>query len=869
MKSLPAWAERLLRAICPDELYEQIEGDLIEIYNYEAKTVGKRKARLRFILAGFRFFRPGIVMRNKFSMSLNNSYMLNNYIKIGVRNLLRNKGYSLINIAGLTLGMAVAIMIGLWIFDELNFNKSFSNWKRIAKVQHNMSWGEDIITHDGVPAPFSKELKNSYADFEEVVTASEPADHIISYEDRNFSKSCRFVDPEFIEVFTVPLLKGDRNALKDIHSVLLSKTLASALIGEDALGRTIKFNNRDNLIVAGIFEDFPSNSVFDGTTMLLPLDYYFTISEETNLQKDNWGDFLFLCYVLVNNENNFNSSEQKIKNMLFQKTSDRGKLLKPEGILFPLKEWHLYSDFKNGKSIGGKIQHVWIFGIVGSFILLLACINFMNLSTARSEKRSKEIGIRKVMGSVRSQLANQFMIESFLVVVISFLLSIMIVTLCLPWLNDLVGKQMVIPWGNGTFLMILFAFAFITSLLAGSYPAFYLSSFNPIKVLKGTFKEGRFASVPRNLMVIFQFSISTILVVGAIIIFQQIEYAKDRPIGFDREGIIFIDIRTQDLANANYNSMRHDLLFTGAVLNMAKSDYSITGGMKGEASITWSGKDPSVEAPLIALNGCSHDFPNTTGFQFIEGRDFDRNVASDSSAIIINEMAAKLFAGQSAIGKKIIFGSGAEKEIIGVIKDQIRWTPFDNQTPHIYYNDYSSDGCITIRLNPESDVHTALSKIETVFKKYDPGAPFDYKFVDEDYARLFKDEERIGKLTSVFTVLAVFISCIGMFGLASFAASQRRKEFGIRKVLGATMRQIAQIHIGYFIRLVALANIISLPIAYWLINVWLEHFAYRIEMTLVPFVLVMGVTAILVLTSAGHSSWKAARMNPVDAIKTE
>lgn len=793
--------------------------------------------------------------------------MLNNYIKIGVRNLLRNKGYSFINIVGLALGMAVSIMIGLWIFDELSFNKSFSNWKRIARVQHHISWGQDVLTHDGVPAPYGNELKNTYPDFEAVVTASEPADHIVSYEDRNFSKSCRFVDPEFIEVFSVPILAGDPYPLENIQSVLLSKSFAEAIIGHNALGSLIKFDNRDNLLVTGIFEDFPANSKFYETAVLLPMDYYFTLSEITQRQKDNWDDFSFQCYVLIKNENSLQKIEQKIKDVAFQKTSEQGKLLKPEGLLFPMEKWYLYSKFKNGKNIGGKIQYVWIFGIVGAFVLFLACINFMNLSTARGEKRAKEIGIRKVMGSVRSQLTNQFMIESFLVVVISFLLSIMTVTLCLPWLNDLVSKQMVIPWSNGRFLLILFAFTFVTSLLAGSYPAFYLSSFNSIKVLKGTFKEGRLASVPRNVMVIFQFSISTVLIVGAIIIFQQIEFAKDRPIGFDREGIIFIDIRTQDLAKANYNSMRNELLSTGVVENMAKSDYSITGDATGEASITWPGKDPSVEPPLIALNGCSHDFPKTTGFQFIDGRDFDRNIASDSSAIIVNEMAAKLFSEKSAIGKKIKFGSGAEKEIIGVIKNQVRWTPFENQTPHIYYNDYSNKGCITIRFNSNVDLRTALSKIEIVFKKYDPGAPFDYKFVDEDYARLFKDEERIGKLTSVFSVLAVFISCIGMFGLASFAASQRRKEFGIRKVLGATMHQIAQIHIGYFIKLVALANIVSLPIAYWLINVWLEHFAYRIEVTIIPFVLVIGVTVALVLTSAGHSSWKAGRMNPVDVIK--
>jgi putative ABC transport system permease protein len=793
--------------------------------------------------------------------------MIKNYFKIGWRNLLRNKGYSFINISGLAMGMAVAMLIGLWVFDELSFNRSFEKYDRIGKTYHHLTFGENILTIDDMPYPVGNELKNNYADFEEV-TMTKEEDHIIGYEEKKFSKTGLFVEPQFAALFSLHLLQGSAGSLKDIHSLLISKSLAHDIGADNTIGRMIKFDNLDNLMVAGVFEDFPSNSQFAEITMLLPMSYYFTISESTRKKMNNWEDYDFQCYVLLNNKTSFGQVEPKIRNVLYQKVSGDGKAIKPEGILFPMEKWHLYSEFKDGKNIGGKIQFVWMFGMIALFVLLLACINFMNLSTARSEKRSKEVGIRKVMGSGRNQLVNQFLSESLLVVLLAFLTAVVIVIVCLPWFNELATKKITIPWGNAYFLLLSILFVLITSVLAGSYPALYLSSFNPVRVLKGAFTAGRYSMVPRKVMVVFQFAISTAMIIGTIVVFQQIQHAKERPVGFDRKGIIHISVRTQDLAKADYNSLRNELLSTGVVENMAKSDFPITGGASADASLTWQGKDPAFR-PLVAMNSCSHDFPKTNGFQFVEGRDFSRAFSTDSSALIVNEMAASLFSDKSAIGKKIKFGSGKEREIIGVIKDQVRWTPFSKQSPHIYFISYKGMGYLTIRMKANVEVHHALNKIEEVLKKVDSGAPFDYKFLDDDYARQFKDEERIGKLAGVFATLAIFISCLGIFGLASFAASQRTKEIGIRKVLGASIFTVWKMLSRDFVWLVIASFLLAAPLTYYFSNQWLQQYDYRTTISWWVFA-VTGIGALVItLLTVSYQSIAAGMANPVDSLRSE
>jgi putative ABC transport system permease protein len=462
--------------------------------------------------------------------------MYKSYLKIGWRNLLSNKSYSFINISGLAIGMAVAMLIGLWVFSELSFNRSFKNYNRLYNVYHHLTFGSDMFTESGVSARFVYEARNNFPEFESLALASYQSDHIVSYKEANFSKPGLFVDAQFIEMFSLRMIHGSQDALNSMQSVLLSKTLADAMLGENPVGKIIKFDNRDDLIVTGVYEDFNANSEFGEIQMLMPMEYYFSTSELARKQRDNWDAISFQCFVLLNEKTSVLEAEAKIKNLLFQKGSADMKEIKPEGLLFPMEKWHLYSEFKDGKNIGGKIQFVWMFGLVGAFVLLLACINFMNLSTARSEKRSKEVGIRKVMGSMRKQLVSQFLSESLMMVSISYVIAIALVVLCLPLFNEIANKKMTIPWSSSYFIVITLTFIIATSVLAGSYPALFLSSFNPVKVLKGTFKAGRVASLPRKVMVVFQFTVSIALIIGTVIVFQQIQHAKDRPVGFESRG---------------------------------------------------------------------------------------------------------------------------------------------------------------------------------------------------------------------------------------------------------------------------------------------------------------------------------------------
>lgn len=793
--------------------------------------------------------------------------MLKNYVTIAWRNLWRNKGYSLINISGLAAGMAVAMIILLWVYDELSFNTSFKNYDRLAQVYHHVTFGDQIMTINDVPAPIGETLKSTYAEFEDVTIASWPRPHILGQGDGKISETGLFVEPQFASMFSIGMVEGSAAGLKEVRSILLSKTLATTLLGENAVGKTVMFDSRDPLMVGGVFEDFPPNSEFATIKFLVPMAYRTSANEHHRKQMSNWEDYAFQCFVLRRENVSFTDISPKIKKVLYDKASNDGKALKPEGLLLPMEKWHLYAGFLNGMDTGGSIRFVWMFGTIGIFVLLLACINFMNLSTAQSEKRAREVGVRKVMGSLRKQLVLQFLSESWLIVVVGFFLALGITAISLPWFNALADKSIVLPWKEFGFLMTALAFIVLTSLLAGSYPAFYLSSFNPVAVLKGTFKAGRFAALPRKIMVVFQFTTSIVLIIGTLVVLQQIRYAKDRPLGFDREGIFHVALRTDALTAVDYNALRHELLATGAVDNMATSDFPITGAMAGDASITWEGKDPAVR-PLITMNSCSHDFPKTNGFQFVQGRDFSRDHASDSSAVIINEMAAKLISGE-VIGKKMNFGYGREREIIGVIKDQVRWTPYMKQTPHLYFIDYNHKTYVTVRLQPHAAVADALKKVEAVMQKFDNAAPFEYKFLDDDFARMFVAEERIGTLAGIFAGLAVFISSIGIFGLAAFASSRRTKEIGIRKVLGASVFHVWAMLSGDFVRLVMASVVLGLPVAYYLANQWLQQYHYRVEMSWMIFAGAGLLALVITLLTVSYQTFKAALTNPVKCIRTE
>lgn len=793
--------------------------------------------------------------------------MIKNYILVAWRNILRGRSSSIISIAGLSSGLAASLLIALWIIDEISFNKSFENYDRIAQVYHHVTFGEEKMTIGDLPAPIGEKLRSSFGELDMVAISSYEREHVLSYEGKNLSGAGRFVDPDFIEIFSFNLIEGS-GSIKDKSSILLSQKIAAALIGENPIGRVIKFDDRELFTVVGVFEDFPANSAFKDLRLVMPLSSYFGRNESNAKQEHNWEDYSFECFVTLSDKTLIERAGAKMKSILYDNASGDGKALKPEGMLFPMKKWHLYADFADGVASGKQVRFVWMFGIIAVFVLLIACINFINLFTARAGRRSKEVGVRKVMGSARWQLAWQFLTESAMFTWISFVLAVMLSAAVLPWFNELTGKEIAFDLARGDVLAAGTVLVVLTGLLAGSYPAFYLASLSPVTALKGTFKAGAHAAVPRKVLVVFQFATSSILIIATVVVFRQIQYAKDRPAGFDREGIIHIPVTTKGLATIDYNTLRQEILATGVVEDMAISDFPVTGPMSADASLTWEGKDPSTQ-PLVAINSCSHDFPKTNGFQFVEGRDFSRDHPSDSVAVIVNELAADLIGRNGILGKKITFGYGTRREIIGVIKDQVRWTPFVKQSPHIYFINYNSMGSVTIRFDQSVGTAAALNRVEGVIKRFDPSAPFSYEFLDDDYAGMFRQEERVGALSTVFSGLAILISCIGLFGLASFATTQRAREIGIRKVLGASVFGIWKMLLKDFLLLVVIAILIGIPVAWFLTTKWLEQYEYRTNLTWVIFALPAVTALIITIATVSFEAVRAALANPVKTLKSE
>ncbi|MEO6328451.1 MAG: FtsX-like permease family protein, partial [Ginsengibacter sp.] len=511
------------------------------------------------------------------------------------------------------------------------------------------------------------------------------------------------------------------------------------------------------------------------------------------------------------------------------------------------------------------IQFVWLFGIVGVFVLLLACINFMNLSTARSEKRAKEVGIRKTIGSMRIQLIGQFLSESLLISFLALLLAISIAQLSISFFNGIADKNMAIPWTTPLFWLMTIGFACVTGIISGSYPAFYLSAFEPVKVLKGTFRVGRFAALPRKVLVVVQFTVSIALIIGTIIVYRQVQFAKNRPVGYAREGLISVVMNTPEIYG-HYDAMRNDLVQTGTVADMAESNSPVTQVWSNNNGLNWEGKDPNSD-PLFGTIAVTHDFGKTVGWKITEGRDFSRNF-NDTSAFILNESAVKVTGMKNPVGKKMKW-LDKDHVIVGVIKDMVMESPFKPTIPTVFHLSPDWVRLIIVKIKTGIPLREALVKIEPVFKKYNPASPFEFKFTDEEYAQKFSDEERIGNLATFFAILAIFISCLGLFGLASFIAEQRTKEIGIRKVLGASVINLWQMLSKDFVFLVVLSCFIAIPIAYYFLSEWLQSYDYRTKISWWIFV-AAGIGALTItLLTVSFQAIKAAIANPVKSLRTE
>ena len=789
--------------------------------------------------------------------------------------------YSLINIGGLTVGMAVAILIGLWIYDELSFNTVHQNYDRIAQI---MTRGVDAkngpYLNNSVQYPLATEIQTTYKDnFSHVVKASWIQDYILSNGDKKLSAKGQFMDAGAPEMFSFNMLAGNWNGLSNPYSIMLSASVAKALFGDrDPMDQLVMMSNKTSVKVTGVYEDFPVNSQFNMVKFFSPWKLWENQNDWIKKSVDNWDNHFLKLYAEIKPGFTFESVYNNIKDAELQNIKKLENFKEavarnPKTFLLPMSDWHLHPIDRRAVIDDKPVRLVWLVSIIGAFVLLLACINFMNLSTARSEKRAKEVGIRKTIGSRRLQLMVQFFAESFLVVILSFGLSCLLAKLLLPGFNRLSAKEMQLPFNNMYFWLISAGFIFVTGLLAGSYPALYLSSFNPVKVLKGTFRAGRGAALPRKTLVVLQFTVSVALIISTIVVYRQIQFAKDRPVGYDREGLIMIDMRSDDFFG-KYDLFRTELLNTGVVDNMSESMGKLTEVVSGNNGFDWKGKDPKKDESFGTL-AVTHEHGKTVGWQFIDGRDFSRAFAGDSSGVVLNEAAAKYMELKNPVGETITWKMGDDKPaaytILGVIKDMVMRSPFEPVEPTMFFIKPLNGGVsnINIRVKPGVPMSKALPKIEAVFKKLIPAVPFDYVFVDEDYASKFAAEERIGKLAGFFTILTVCISCLGLFGLASFVAEQRAKEVSIRKVLGASTFSAWRLLSKEFVVLVIISLLIAVPLAYYFMHGWLQDYPYRAALSAWIFVLA-GVLALLItLLTVSFQAIKTAIANPVKSLRAE
>jgi len=793
--------------------------------------------------------------------------MIKNYLKVAWRNLIKNKATSFINIGGLAVGMAVAILIGLWIWDELSFDKYHKNYDRVAIVMQNETFNGTVNTGAAVSLPFDAELRKSYgSDFKHIALSSWTNKHIFSAGDKNISFSGNFMGDEAPEIFSLNMFEGNGKGLKDRSSILISKSLAKALFGDaNPVNKIVKLDNKDVFKISGVYEDLPANTTLHDVAFIGPWEYYINQPDNRRSPTD-WGDNSLFVYVQLADNTDMATVSAKIRDIKLNKMDKEDRKFNPLAFLQPMGKWHLYSEFKNGINTGGAIQYVWMFGIIGTFVLLLACINFMNLSTARSERRAKEVGIRKAIGSLRKQLIGQFFCESFLIAFLSFAISLGLVWVSLPWFNNVAGKEITMPLNNPLFLSAGIGFTFLTGVIAGSYPALYLSSFNPVSVLKGSFKAGRLASIPRKVLVVIQFTVSVILIIGTIVVFKQVQFAKNRPVGYSRAGLINIEVTNDDL-HKHFAALRSDLINSGAVIDMAEATSPTTGVYNNRGDVTWEQKDPSMTSFFGNINVTS-EYGKTVGWQFTDGRDFDSSIMADSSALVLNQAAVKYMNLKNPLGEIIHVGK-KDLTVIGVIKDMVMESPYEPVKQTFFRIGLGALDNIIIRVNPQISAHEALSKIAAVCKTYSPSVPFSYKFADDDYARKFASEERVGKLANSFALLAIFISCIGMFGMASYMAEQKVKEIGVRKVLGASVFGLWRLMSKEFVVLVIIALLIAMPIAYNFMNSWLQHYTYRTPLSWWVFAATCFGALFITLLTVSYQSIKAALANPVKSLRSE
>ncbi len=787
--------------------------------------------------------------------------MLKNHFVIAWRNLWKNKKYNILNIFGLAIGITCTSLILLWVEDEMGYNKVFPKQDTIYYLPTNQEYeGEWRTFFQSTPGPLANDLKN---EIPEIVRAARTlgSNFLFANGDKNMYRFGRYADTDILEIFDLEFLEGStENALDRPDALIITQKLAHELFGEDegALNKTIMVNNAELLTITGVIKDLPENVSF-GFNWLTPIKPY--LSDEARSWANEYGNNFADTFVELSPEADFENTDAKVRAFLPSKIEGSNDY----AFLHNIKDWHLRSNFIDGKKKGGRIVLVRLMAIVALLILLIACINFMNLSTARSEKRGKEVGVRKVLGSKKNSLVSQFMTEAVMTSALAGLLSVFLLISLMPHYNQLIGKQLGIALFSSYHGPVLLGVTLVCGILAGWYPALYLSSFRPAQVLKGERKVSGTATLIRKGLVVFQFAISIIFISATIVIYQQIQHIKNRNIGYSKENLL--QVRATGNIIKNFDVIKNELIATGTTKNVALSNTNMLFDGNNGSGLKWQG-GTDTEDVLISFRFVSADFFETFGLEIVDGRGFGQEVSLDSTNTLITESFAKMMGKGSAIGKTINRWE-ENYTVIGVVKDYVYGDMYGTSDPVMFFNNKTFASNLYIKLKDGTNLENTLTSVEKILKAHNPGFPVDYGFVDETFNALFRSEQLTGQLSSLFALLAILISCLGLFGLAAYTAEQRKKEIGVRKVLGSSTTSIVQLLSKDFMRLVFLALLIAGPLSWWMMKSWLENYAYRIEMNIwILFLTGISATCIALLT-VGFQAMKAARLNPVKSLRTE
>ena len=788
--------------------------------------------------------------------------MVKNFFVITIRNLFRNGLYSAVNIIGLSVGLVCSILILLWVDDETSFDTFIPKADRLFQVWVNAEFDDKINSWRSVPLPTYEAMKTADSNIKNSVVTDWGGHHLLKVGDVRINKQAYWVSKEFLEMFEFPLLVGDASqVMADPKSIVITESLAEILFGDtDPIGQIVRVDDESSLKVTGILKDIPGNSSFQ-FDFLMTWEHRETINDWVQRNKTNWGNYSFQIFVELFDGSKEFEAEQGIKDLLTENGEDD---MPREFFLHPMLRWRFHSNFENGKESGGMGDYVQLFSAVAILILVIACINFMNLATARSEKRAREVGIRKSLGSTRYQLILQFFGESIFISIISFVLAILIALLTLPAFNTLVDKELFIDFTSQKFWIFSFLVVFITGVISGSYPALYLSAFQPVKTLKGAVSTGKGASIPRKILVVLQFGFSIFLMIGTVVIFKQIGLVQNRELGYDQENLIAVE--NTDAIAENYHVLKQDLLQSGVVESVTRSNSQIT-QINSNNFVGWPGK-PESQKVIFTTIATEYDYTKTMGIKVLMGRDFSKEFTTDTSAIVINKTGLDLMGLDDPIGTQLDLW-GDKRTLIGVVDDVLMGSPYRTVSPMFMIIDPDWISYVSVRLKATDDLPATLETVGGIFEKHNPAYPFEYNFADDEFQEKFTTIEMTRKLAGLFSLLAVLITGLGLFGLASYMAEQRTKEIGIRKVLGASVNSLVALMSTDFSRLVIIAFVLAAPLGWYLLNKYLERYPIHTNIDWWIFPLIGLIALIFALSIVANQAWRAAVANPVKALRDE